>query len=289
MDKEEQLTVPEKETLYEQDDISRQDMEAIRPDEVQITEEKQGAEQAQPVYGEQVPPMNAGYGNPSPQTPPMNANYGNPSPQVPPMNANYGNSSPQTPPMNAGYGNPSSQTPPMNANYGNPYPQVPPMNANYRDSTPQVPPMNPNYGNGVPPVNVNRGEQVPPMQPAYGNGVPPVNPNYRNGVPPVNNGMPSQMVQPPYGYMKRPETASYGMAIASMVLGIVSIVLCMWFYLALPCAIVGLVLGCVYRYKGGKNGMAIAGIICSSVGIAFAVIEICVYIMSFGAYYMFAY
>lgn len=247
MDKEEQLTVPEKETLHEQDDISRQDMEAIRPDEVQITEEKQGTEQAQPVYGDQVPPQNAGYGNPSPQTSPMNANYGNPSPQVPPMNASYG------------------------------------------DSTPQVPPMNPNYGNGVPPVNVNRGEQVPPMQPAYGNGVPPVNPNYRNGVPPVNNGMPSQMVQPPYGYMKRPETASYGMAIASMVLGIVSIVLCMWFYLALPCAIVGLVLGCVYRYKGGKNGMAIAGIICSSVGIAFAVIEICVYIMSFGAYYMFAY
>ena len=59
-----------------------------------------------------------------------------------------------------------------------------------------------------------------------------------------------------------------GMAIASMVLGIVSIVLmCCNTYIGIACAVVGLVLGILHIKKSGKNGMAIAGIVCSIVAI----------------------
>ncbi len=55
-----------------------------------------------------------------------------------------------------------------------------------------------------------------------------------------------------------------GVAIASMVLGIVSLVF-VWFWpISLPCAIIGLVLGISGRSSRG-HGMAIAGIVCSLV------------------------
>lgn len=65
-----------------------------------------------------------------------------------------------------------------------------------------------------------------------------------------------------------------GMGIASMVLGIVSLVLfCAW-YLAIPCAIVGVILGAIATNKakmvGAKNGMATAGVVCSVIAIAIA-------------------
>lgn len=57
-----------------------------------------------------------------------------------------------------------------------------------------------------------------------------------------------------------------GLSIASMTLGIVSLVLCCTVYGALVCALVGLVLGIVARYNNNPGkGMAIAGIVCSSV------------------------
>lgn len=63
-----------------------------------------------------------------------------------------------------------------------------------------------------------------------------------------------------------------GMAIASMVLGIVSIVLCCIWYISVPCAIIGLILGILYNKKGTKSGMATAGIVCSIIAIVLVVL-----------------
>lgn len=66
---------------------------------------------------------------------------------------------------------------------------------------------------------------------------------------------------------------SAGLSIASMVLGICSIVLCCLGYLAIIMAIIGLVLGIV-SLKGQKpgRGMAIAGIVTSSIGLVLLVV-----------------
>lgn len=144
-----------------------------------------------------------------------------------------------------------------------------------------VSPVNQEMQNGpIPPVNNGM-----PYQPAPPVGVP------NHQIPPQGYGIPNHQIPPSqiygnnqsgYGYGDGRETAQKGMAIASMVLGIVGIVLCAWFYIGIPCAIVGLVLGCIYRSKGGRNGMATAGIICSSIGLGLAVLEVCFFIMNLG-------
>lgn len=138
--------------------------------------------------------------------------------------------------------------------------QPPQMNA-WNSQPPQTPPQ-PGYGQGQPPQM--------PSQPGYGQGMPPqMNPG--NGIPPQVNpgyGMPA------YGYPNQRQGVSDGLAVASMVLGIISIMICIWFYVSLPCAIIGLILGCVYRAKGGKSGMSVAGIACSSVAIALALLMV---------------
>lgn len=91
--------------------------------------------------------------------------------------------------------------------------------------------------------------------------------------------------QDPYAqpaYYQQPDQSAYypqpevkgksGMSIASMVLGIVSIVFfCAW-YLSGPMAIVSIILGAISlkKKKAGK-GMSIAGIICASVGLILAI------------------
>ena len=75
---------------------------------------------------------------------------------------------------------------------------------------------------------------------------------------------------PPLGLPK-------GMAIASMVLGIVSIpVFCVW-WLSIPCGIVAIILGVIAggkakRGEAGGAGMAKAGLIMGSIGIVLAVL-----------------
>lgn len=66
---------------------------------------------------------------------------------------------------------------------------------------------------------------------------------------------------------------SKGLSIASMVLGIISLVLFCIPYLCIPCGLIGLILGGVSlaTKKDGK-GMAIAGLVCSIIGIALYVI-----------------
>lgn len=69
-------------------------------------------------------------------------------------------------------------------------------------------------------------------------------------------------VTPPNGGEKK------GLAIASLVLGIVSVVfMCNW-WIGVPCAILGLIFG-ILSNKAKKNGMATAGIVLSIVGFVF--------------------
>ena len=66
-----------------------------------------------------------------------------------------------------------------------------------------------------------------------------------------------------------------GMAIGSMVCGILSLVCCCFDYLSVILAIVALVLGIIVLVKkqGGK-GMAIAGIVCGGIGFIFGISSI---------------
>ncbi len=79
-------------------------------------------------------------------------------------------------------------------------------------------------------------------------------------------------------YSSQPELPK-GMAIASMVCGICSIpFLCIW-YLAIPAAIVAVVLGFIARAKAKRgeaagSGMAMAGIICGSVALLLVVLAV---------------
>ena len=68
-----------------------------------------------------------------------------------------------------------------------------------------------------------------------------------------------------------------GLAIAAMVLGIVSLVLfCIW-YISLPCAILAIIFG-IIAIKSSKRGMAIAGI---STGAFVAILMILLYVIVF--------
>lgn len=69
-----------------------------------------------------------------------------------------------------------------------------------------------------------------------------------------------------------------GMGIAAMVLGIISLVFfCLW-YIAIPCALIGVILGGVSSSKAKRAGMkcgpATAGIVCSCIALALAVLFI---------------
>lgn len=87
----------------------------------------------------------------------------------------------------------------------------------------------------------------------------------------------SQMpVSPAYQSPPPGQGKPVGLAVASMVLGIVSlVVLCIW-WISIPCGIVAVVLGAIARGKAkrgeaGGAGMAMAGLICGCVGLALAI------------------
>lgn len=76
----------------------------------------------------------------------------------------------------------------------------------------------------------------------------------------------------------KPAIPGKGMGVTGMVLGIVSLALfCVW-YLAIPCAIVGMILSGIAAKKakevGMKNGMATAGIVCSAIALGITVLFI---------------
>ncbi len=72
------------------------------------------------------------------------------------------------------------------------------------------------------------------------------------------------------------EKNGVGLSVASMVLGILSLVFgCCFYYLAFPCSLLGLILAAVsLKGKKGGKGMAIAGLVTSIIGIIPALIGI---------------
>lgn len=62
-----------------------------------------------------------------------------------------------------------------------------------------------------------------------------------------------------------------GKAVASLVLGIIGVVLCQIVFISLPCQIIGLILGILAK-RQRAGGMAIAGIVLSCVGLAFSLL-----------------
>lgn len=111
---------------------------------------------------------------------------------------------------------------------------------------------------------------------------------------------PSQYQQPPYGqqyyaqpvYGARPEAPGNGLCIAGMVCGILSLLFLCSSFLSLVPAILGIVLSAVGLSKakkaGVKNGMAIAGLVTSSlalvIDIALIVLLLVFGLSAFGTY-----
>jgi hypothetical protein len=144
--------------------------------------------------------------------------------------------------------NGTNQQPPyQQPNQQTPYQQTP-----YQQPTYQQTPYQPNSQQ----TPYQQNPQQPPYQQQYQQ---PIRPDYQY----------QQQFQEP---VQKP---SSGMAVASMVLGIVAFLFSCVYFIAIPAAIVGLILGIVSikGRKGGK-GMAIAGIILSGIGIVIALILI---------------
>ena len=62
-----------------------------------------------------------------------------------------------------------------------------------------------------------------------------------------------------------------GMALAGMILGIVTIVLCFIFYISIPCGILAIIFGAM-SLKSTNRGMALAGVITGIVGIILTIV-----------------
>ncbi len=97
------------------------------------------------------------------------------------------------------------------------------------------------------------------------------------------NAAPSQPMyqQPMYQqpmYQPPQSKPGNGLGIASMIIGIVSLVFFCYIYLSIPAAIVSVILGGVGLSKskrfGMKNGMAVAGIVCSCIALGLMIISI---------------
>lgn len=125
------------------------------------------------------------------------------------------------------------------------------------------------------------------MQPSENSGENNENRNYQKAdasqfkipVPPIQQTPPVPPVnQPPIPpYMSAPGNMppkqTDGLGIASMVLGIVSIICCWATFFGFLLGVVGLILGlCAKKSDGKKSGFAIAGIITSSIGVALGIL-----------------
>ncbi len=123
----------------------------------------------------------------------------------------------------------------------------------------------PNYGN--PPVY----NQPPTYNNAPNYGNPPV---YNQ--PPVNNNAPTYYTTP----SPNQQDAGKGMAIASLILGIVS-----FFCFAIIAGPLAIIFGCVAKSQGSKSGMATAGIVTGAIGVGLMiVINILTFVLQMGGY-----
>lgn len=134
--------------------------------------------------------------------------------------------------------------------------------------TQQTAPYGQGYAQQTDPYGQGYTQQADPYAQGYGQ-------NYAASNMGMNMGQPYM----PDGYAQQ---ESKGLAIASMVLGIVSLVVgCCLSFLGIPTAIAGLVTGIIslVKKKGGK-GFAIAGVIMSAIAIVFIVIILIVTLSS---------
>ena len=132
------------------------------------------------------------------------------------------------------------------------------------------------YQNGSAPYGQQQGYQNGPNPNYYGPQNPYQQQGYQNGPAPNYYGPQNpyqQNIQNPY---QAPPEGSVGMAVASMVLGIVGFLISCCFYPAtIVMAVVGLILGAVAVKKGpAGKGMAVTGIVLSIISLAFAVLVI---------------
>lgn len=80
-----------------------------------------------------------------------------------------------------------------------------------------------------------------------------------------------------YPQYEQQPSGNHGMAIAALVVGILSILCCCCTYLSVILGIVGIVLAILSKPKGGSfEGVAMGGLICSIVGLVLGVILIIV-------------
>lgn len=87
--------------------------------------------------------------------------------------------------------------------------------------------------------------------------------------------------KPSYGYPMKPrKNGESGFAIAGMVCGILSILCCSWMFFDFLLAIPGLIFSIVALVKNydGK-GMAVAGLICSTIGLFLSLVFLAVLVM----------
>ncbi len=132
------------------------------------------------------------------------------------------------------------------------------------------------YQNGSAPYGQQQGYQNGPNPNYYGPQNPYQQQGYQNGPAPNYYGPQNpyqQNIQNPY---QAPPEGSVGMAVASMVLGIVGFLISCCFYpVTIVMAVVGLILGAVAIKKGpAGKGMAVTGIVLSIISLAFAVLVI---------------
>ena len=75
-----------------------------------------------------------------------------------------------------------------------------------------------------------------------------------------------------------PQEGGKGMAIASM-----GLVLCCFWYISLTAGILGIIFAVLSNKKVGKCGMATAGIVCSIIGMIFAIAIIVIAVLGLAA------
>lgn len=83
---------------------------------------------------------------------------------------------------------------------------------------------------------------------------------------------------PPYGASSLEQRPGNGLAVAALVLGIVSLVLfCVW-YVSLPCSILAIIFGKIGRGRAREGasggGMATAGMVCGVIALCIAILII---------------
>jgi|SRR5579872_848479 len=84
-------------------------------------------------------------------------------------------------------------------------------------------------------------------------------------------GAPSPQPTPTPPYAPMPSTEPNGLAIASLVLGIVALLLFWIPFIGWLPVILGVVLGLIAMQQSGGRGMAMAGLVCSGVALALKV------------------